>query len=151
MTPPPPPPPWVPLPPPTPPPPPPALQELADALHGQAPDATTWLVPAEALWTALYYANALDVFGLDECDAATYTHPALRAEDHVQRQLLAQAPRTDAAMEAVAEAGWSCSRPSASCTPATSTRARAALPDLRNDLPVPDRARTGPGRTTLTT
>ncbi|WP_435109274.1 hypothetical protein [Nocardiopsis synnemataformans] len=47
-----------------------ALQELADALHGQDPDAHTWLVPAQALWTALHYANALDVFGLDECDAA---------------------------------------------------------------------------------
>jgi hypothetical protein len=82
-----------------------ALQALADALHGQDPDAVTWLVPAEALWTALHHANALDVHGLDECDAATYTHPALRAEDHVQRQLLAQAPRTDAAMEALAEAG----------------------------------------------
>lgn len=51
-----------------------ALQELANALHGQDPDADT------------------------------YTHLALRAEDHVQRQLLAQAPRTDAAMEALAEA-----------------------------------------------
>lgn len=89
---------------PTPPPLPAALQELADALAGQDPDAATWIVPAEALWTALHYANALDAYGLDECDAATYTHPALRAEDHIQRQLLAQAPRTDAAMEALAEA-----------------------------------------------
>ncbi|WP_047870450.1 hypothetical protein [Nocardiopsis sp. RV163] len=90
---------------PTPPPLPAALQQLADALHGQDPDAIVWLVPAEALWTALHHANALDTYGLDECDAATYTHPALRAEDHVQRCLMEQAPRTDAAMEALAEAG----------------------------------------------
>ncbi|MBB5996264.1 hypothetical protein [Streptomonospora salina] len=89
---------------PTPPPLPAALQELADVLAGQDPDADTWLVPAEAQWTALHYGNALDIHGLDETAAATYTHPALRAEDHVQRQLLAQAPRTDAAMEALAEA-----------------------------------------------
>ncbi|WP_160050131.1 MULTISPECIES: hypothetical protein [unclassified Nocardiopsis] len=89
---------------PTPPPLPAALQELANALHGQDPDGTTWLVPAEALWTALHYANALDTYDLDETDSASYTHPALRAEEHVQRQLLAQAPRTDAAMEALAEA-----------------------------------------------
>jgi hypothetical protein len=37
--------------------------------------------------------SRLDVHGLDECDAATYTHLALRAEVHVQRQLLAQAPQ----------------------------------------------------------
>ncbi|WP_017586339.1 hypothetical protein [Nocardiopsis ganjiahuensis] len=84
---------------PAPPPLPAALQELADVLTGQDTDADTWLVPAQALWTALHYANALD-----ETDAATYTHPALRAEDHVQRQLTEQAPRTDAAMEALAEA-----------------------------------------------
>lgn len=89
---------------PTPPPLPAALQEVANALEGQSPDADTWTVPAQALWTALYYANAVDVLGLDENDAATYTHPAVRAEEHAQRQLLAQAPRTDAAMEAVTEA-----------------------------------------------
>ncbi|WP_435108045.1 hypothetical protein [Nocardiopsis synnemataformans] len=89
---------------PTPPPLPAALQELANALEGQTPEADTWIVPAQALWTALHYANAVDALGLDEADAVTYTHPAVRAEEHVQRQLLAQAPRTDAAMEAVAEA-----------------------------------------------
>lgn len=73
---------------PTPPPLPAALQELADSLHGQGHAATTWLVPAEALWTALYHANAWDIYGLDEAAAATYTHPALRVEGHVQRQLL---------------------------------------------------------------
>jgi len=81
-----------------------AAQELAHALHGQA-DADTWLVPAEALWVALHYSHGLDTYDLDECEASSYTHPALLAEDHVQRQLMEQAPRTDAAMEAVSDAG----------------------------------------------
>lgn len=43
------------------------------------------------------YWSALKKQGRDiTTDAATYTHPALRAEDHVQCQLLAQAPRTEA-------------------------------------------------------
>ncbi|WP_150251407.1 hypothetical protein [Nocardiopsis deserti] len=62
-----------------------------------APFGLTWFAP-------LYYANAVDLLGLDENDAATYAHPAVRAEEYVQRQLMVQAPRTDAAMEAVAEA-----------------------------------------------
>lgn len=81
-----------------------AAQELMDTLLGQV-GGDAWRMPAEALWIALHYSHSMDVYDLDECDAASYSHPALLAEEHVQRQLMEQAPRTDAAMEAVSEAG----------------------------------------------
>jgi hypothetical protein len=81
-----------------------AMQDIAASLAGQDPDATVVLVDAESLWWIWHGSDAFGVYDLDECDAASYEHPAVVAEIVVQRQLMDEAPVTDRALSLITNA-----------------------------------------------
>ena len=81
-----------------------AAWRLADVLDGQEEDAVAWIVPAGPLGLLAHRADGLTVYGLEECESASYRHPGVRAEHAVAHAVAEQAPRTDAALSVILEA-----------------------------------------------
>jgi len=69
---------------------------------GELPD--TFRVDAEDAWHLAHNCDVLYVYGLDEADEATYAHPAVIAEEALQRLVADQAPEVDARLSAELEA-----------------------------------------------
>lgn len=76
------------------------LAALLDAMAVQAPHATVWVLPAEALWRLQHHAHAMWVYRLDDQDPKSYDHPAVAAELWIAHAVRGQAPRTADVLEA---------------------------------------------------
>lgn len=81
-----------------------AALDVCSRAVDQGLDAVAWLLPAGTLGLLEQHACAIEVYGLDEEDVATYDHPQVYAEHWIFHQLRQQAPRTAAAMDALFDA-----------------------------------------------
>lgn len=67
-------------------------------------DTDTVTLDATTAWILAHHADVLFTYNLDEADEATYAHPAVVAEETLQRLVADQAPETNARLDAEIEA-----------------------------------------------